>query len=71
MKYTAICRNEQGNLTRKVDDYFTNKAAFASELRANGFKVLKVLTDKQIEDIKKNPTIGYQEDYESYIHQVM
>ena len=39
---TALARTENGNLTiKRYDDYKSN-ADFAADLRANGFKVLKV-----------------------------
>lgn len=39
---TALVRNASGNLSiKRYDDYATNEE-FAGELRANGFKVLKV-----------------------------
>lgn len=39
---TALVRRENGNLTiKRYDDYKSN-AEFADDLRANGFKVLKI-----------------------------
>lgn len=39
---TALVRNEAGNLSvKRYDDYRTN-TEFADDLRANGFRVLKV-----------------------------
>lgn len=41
---TALVRNENGNLRiMRYDDYRTQKE-FAADLRANGFRVLKVWT---------------------------
>ena len=39
---TALVRNEAGNLSTIRDDYYSTNAEMAQELRANGFKVLKV-----------------------------
>ena len=39
---TALVRNTNGNLKVMHDDWFKNQKDFAEELRANGFKVLKV-----------------------------
>lgn len=39
---TALVRTEAGNLKVIHDDYFTRQADFAEELRANGYRVLKV-----------------------------
>lgn len=39
---TALVRNENGNLSvKRYDDYRTQQE-FADDLRANGFKVLKI-----------------------------
>ena len=39
---TALARTENGNLTiKRYDDYKSN-ADFASDLRANGYRVLKI-----------------------------
>lgn len=39
---TALVRNQDGNLSiKRYDDYRSNKE-FADDLRANGFRVLKV-----------------------------
>lgn len=49
---TALVRNEAGNLSiKRYDDYRTN-AEFVDDLRANGFRVLKVwacnMSDKAV-----------------------
>lgn len=51
---TALVRNSKGNLNiKRYDDYSSNKE-FAEDLRANGFKVLKVwaknASDKEVHD---------------------
>ena len=39
---TALVRNENGNLSvKRYDDYKSNQE-FADDLKANGFKVLKI-----------------------------
>lgn len=39
---TALVRNGAGNLSIVRDDYFSNQKQFSQELRANGFRVLKI-----------------------------
>ena len=51
---TALIRTERGNLqVKRYDDYKSN-AEFAADLRANGFKVLKVWsgykTDAEVDE---------------------
>jgi hypothetical protein len=51
---TALVRRENGNLTiKRYDDYKSN-AEFADDLRANGFKVLKIwaknVSDSEVYD---------------------
>lgn len=51
---TALARNREGNLViRRYDDYRSN-AEFAEDLRANGYKVLKVwvgyISDADVDD---------------------
>lgn len=54
MMRTALARNMSGNLETIRDDYYTTNAEMAQELRANGFKVLKVwkgnISDKEVEE---------------------
>ena len=51
---TALVRNSLGNLNIIRDDYYNTNDEMAKELRANGYKVLKVWagnkTDKEIEE---------------------
>lgn len=51
---TALVRTESGNLKVVRDDYFKSNADFASELRGNGFKVLKVwakdMSDAEVDE---------------------
>ena len=51
---TALARNEAGNLSIIRDDYYSTNAEMAQELRANGFKVLKVwdgnISDREVEE---------------------
>lgn len=42
---TALVRLENGNL-KIVRDEFENQKSFAADLRANGFKVLKIWSKK-------------------------
>lgn len=46
---TALVRNENGNIRIVRDDCFKNQKSFAEELKANGFKVLKIWS-KNISD---------------------
>lgn len=51
---TALARNKEGNLViRRYDDYRSN-TEFAEDLRANGYKVLKVwvgyISDADVDD---------------------
>ena len=39
---TALVRNASGNLSIKRYDDYATQAEFANDLRANGFKVLKI-----------------------------
>lgn len=51
---TAIARNEAGNISVIRDDFYSTNNEMAQELRANGFKVLKVWSrvadDKEVEE---------------------
>lgn len=39
---TALVRDRNNNLKIVRDDYYTTQSEMAEELRANGFKVLKI-----------------------------
>ena len=41
-KMTALIRTQSGNLSIKRYDDYNTQAEFADDLRANGFKVLKI-----------------------------
>ena len=51
---TALARNEAGNLSIIRDDFYSTNDEMAKELRANGFKVLKVwdgdISDRDVEE---------------------
>lgn len=51
-KYTAIYKDEMGNLRSMVRTDYETKKDFAFDLRANGLKVNCVLTDEQINEVK-------------------
>lgn len=51
---TALVRNERGNIRVVRDDYFSNQKDFSSELRANGFKVLKVWSSDVSDEVAYN-----------------
>lgn len=54
MKLTALYRNKRnGNLKNMVEKDHKTKKAFAKELKANGFRVVAILTEKDIAEIKR------------------
>jgi hypothetical protein len=56
MKLTAIYRIERnGSLKNSQQDFYTNKEKFRKDLNSNGFKVLVVLNEKEIMEIKSTP----------------
>lgn len=69
-KLTAIYRVERnGNMKHIVRDYHNSKKAFAKELRANGLRVVKVLSEKEIEAVLNK---RYRlEAWEEYTEQVI
>lgn len=50
---TALVRID-GNLKVMHDDWFTNQTDFAKELRANGFKVLKIWNGNKSNEFCEN-----------------
>lgn len=50
---TALVR-VNGNLKVMHDDWFTNQIDFAKELRANGFKVLKIWNGNKSNEFCEN-----------------
>lgn len=51
---TALVRNESGNLSiKRYDDYRSN-VEFANDLRANGFRVLKVWASNMSDEAVAN-----------------
>lgn len=52
MKLTAVYKNSKGNYTMSVDDYFSKKSEFKSELQANGFTNIRIFTDAEIKRVK-------------------
>ena len=54
MRYTAIMTNQERNAHwHKTDEDYKTKKDFTHDIRANGYRVTAILTDAEIEHIKK------------------
>lgn len=63
MNFTAIYRNNTGDF-KSIQGQCENKTKFKQELKANGIsKVIIVMDDKQINDIKGLKTTSQEFDY--------
>lgn len=51
--YALYKTEKNGNLKCLESQDYTSKVNFKSELRANGFRVVEVLNETQIQEIKK------------------
>jgi hypothetical protein len=68
MTYTAIVRKDNSTKHMTYSDY-TNKAEMKNELQSNGYTVLAILTDTQIETIKNTRLYGDDKEYKFYVQQ--
>lgn len=55
-RFTALIKTERnGVITHMVHEGYTRKKKFKEDLRANGYRVLMILTDEEIREIQENP----------------
>jgi len=68
---TAIYRTERnGNVKHMIQECST-KSELKNELKSNGLKVLAVLTNEDIEKIKKLRSYDLEKEYMEYVQQVL
>ena len=72
MELTAIYRVESGSsLTHRKDDFYSSKKQYARELRSNGFKVLVIYSNEELEKIIKEPPNTADPIHKDYVKQVI
>jgi uncharacterized protein involved in tolerance to divalent cations len=69
---TAIYRiKRNGNIKSETTDIFKTKKEFKEDLKGNGCRVIKILTSKQIEEIKQMHYAEATEEYQEYIKEIL
>jgi len=72
MKLTAIYRmDRKGNVKHMTRDDYTTKTSLYKDLKSNGFRVLAILTETQVNEIKDKSYRECHENYEEYVHEVL
>ena len=72
MNLTAIYRATSDlGIKHRKDDFYSSKKEYAKELRSNGFKVLVVYTDKEIEQILEESPNATDPIHRDYVKQVI
>ena len=66
-KYIGIYKDELGNTRNMVQTDYTSKKDFAYDLRANGYRVIIVLTKEQIEMVKNYDVLNDTEEERKFI----
>lgn len=64
LKYTAVVRRgRKGYIEHLIYDY-PRKSKFAEDIKGNGYRLITILTDKEIEYIAKRREYSFEEESE-------
>ena len=71
-KLTVIYRTERnGSMNHKTTTNYKTKKALTTDCRGNGLRVIKILDEKEIENIKAKNYIYDTEQWQEYVRQVL